>query len=223
MIISIVTIFPGMFEGVLGESILKRAQGKELVTFNLVDLRDFTEDKHKSVDDYSYGGGCGMVMKPAPFFKAVEYLQEKIAGESHVVLMSPRGTPFTQKKAACLTSRNHLILLCGHYEGIDERVKEHLATEEISVGDYVLTGGEIPAMVVADAVTRLIPGVLSEEAVADESFSAGLLEYPQYTRPQDFRGLKVPEILLSGDHKKIEEWRRQEAYQQTLNKRPDLF
>lgn len=223
MIISIVTIFPGMFEGVLGESILKRAQGKELVTFNLVDLRDFTEDKHKSVDDYSYGGGCGMVMKPAPFFKAVEYLQEKIAGESHVVLMSPRGTPFTQKKAACLTSRNHLILLCGHYEGIDERVKEHLATEEISVGDYVLTGGEIPAMVVADAVTRLIPGVLSEEAVTDESFSAGLLEYPQYTRPQDFRGFKVPEVLLSGNHKKIEEWRRQEAYRQTLNKRPDLF
>ncbi len=223
MIISIVTIFPGMFEGVLGESILKRAQGKELVIFNLVNLRDFTDDKHKSVDDYPYGGGCGMVMKPAPFFKAVEYLQEKVSGESHIVLMSPRGTPFTQKKAAYLTNKNHLILLCGHYEGIDERVKEYLATEEISIGDYVLTGGEIPAMVVADAVTRLLPGVLSAEAVADESFSDGLLEYPQYTRPQDFRGFKVPEILLSGDHKKIAEWRHQKAYQQTLNKRPDLF
>ena len=224
MDISIITIFPGMFAGVLGESILKRAQEKGLVKFNIVDLRDFTEDKHRSVDDYSYGGGPGMVMKPEPFFRAVESLQEKLyAGAAHVILTSPQGNPFNHEKALELSRQKGLIILCGHYEGIDERVREHLVHEEISVGDYVLTGGEIPAMAMVDAVSRLIPGVLSREAVQEESFSQGLLEYPQYTRPEVFRGLKVPEVLLSGDHARIKKWREEQAYRRTAKQRPDLL
>jgi tRNA (guanine37-N1)-methyltransferase len=225
MEISIITIFPGMFPGVFGDSILKRAQEKGLVHFNIVDLRDFTLDKHRSVDDYSYGGGPGMVMKPEPFFLAVESLQEKVYGEeeAHVILTSPQGNPFNHEKALELSQKKGLIILCGHYEGVDERVREHLVHEEISMGDYVLTGGEIPAMAMVDAVSRLIPGVLPREAVQEESFSQGLLEYPQYTRPEDFRGLKVPEVLLSGDHARIRKWREDQAYRRTVQKRPDLL
>ncbi len=223
MKISVVTIFPHMFTGVLGESILKRAQEKGLVGFEVIDLRDFTEDRHRSVDDYSYGGGPGMVMKPEPFFKAVEHLQKQSGQGAHVILTSPQGRVFDQQKALKLAQKAELIILCGHYEGVDERVREHLVHEEISVGDYVLTGGEIPAMTIMDAVTRLIPGVLTEESTEEESFSSGLLEYPQYTRPQTFRGLSVPEVLLSGDHAKIKKWREEQALSRTVKRRPDLL
>ncbi|HHX77585.1 MAG TPA: tRNA (guanosine(37)-N1)-methyltransferase TrmD [Firmicutes bacterium] len=223
MQISIVTIFPVMFDGVLGESILKRAREKELVKYRVLDLRSFSDDKHKSVDDYPYGGGPGMVMKAAPFFEAVEYLRREVAEPSYVVLTSPGGTPFNQGKVRELATKKHLIILCGRYEGVDERVRAHLADEDISIGDYILTGGEIPAMVIVDAVTRLIPGVLPEETTAEESFSQGLLEYPQYTRPRNFRGYEVPEVLLSGDHGRIEQWRREEALKRTRKKRPDLL
>jgi tRNA (guanine37-N1)-methyltransferase len=223
MKISIVTIFPRMFEGVLEESILKRAREQGLVEFQVADLRDFTEDRHKSVDDYSYGGGPGMVMKPEPFFRAVEHLKQGYPEGAHVVLMSPQGNLFHQGKARELSEQPGLILLCGHYEGVDERVREFLADEEISVGDYVLTGGEIPAMAVLDAVTRLLPGVLPEASLAEESFAGGLLEYPQYTRPREFRGMEVPEVLLSGDHGRIRRWREEEARKRTLMRRPDLI
>ncbi len=223
MQVSIVTIFPAMFDGVLGESILKHAQEKELVKYRVLNLRLFSDDKHKSVDDYPYGGGPGMVMKAAPFFGAVEYLRREISEPSYIVLTSPAGTPFSQGKARELAAKEHLIILCGHYEGVDERVRAHLADEDISIGDYILTGGEIPAMVIIDAVSRLIPGVLPERTTADESYSRGLLEYPQYTRPREFRGYEVPEVLLSGNHGRIEQWRREEALKRTLKQRPDLM
>lgn len=223
MKISIVTIFPRMFDGVLQESILKRAREKGLVEFQVVDLRDFSGDKHKSVDDYSYGGGPGMVMKPEPFFRAVEHLQQEYPEPAHVILTTPQGSRFDQEKAHELAAKAGIIILCGHYEGVDERVREHLVQEEISVGDYVLTGGEIPAMAIMDAVTRLLPGVLPEASLEEESFSRGLLEYPQYTRPQSFRGLEVPEVLLSGDHARIKKWREDEARRRTARRRPDLL
>lgn len=218
--IDVVTLFPEMFEP-LRHSILGRAveQGQLAITY--VNPRDFTPDRHRTVDDYPYGGGPGMVMKPEPIFLAVESVATP---ESAVILMSPAGRAFNQQLAAELATLPHLILICGHYEGVDERVREHLVTDEISIGDYVLTGGELAAMVVIDAVARLLPGVLGHaESAGDESHSHGLLEYPQYTRPPQFRGWPVPERLLSGHHAEIAKWRRRQALETTAARRPDLM
>jgi len=222
--IYVLTLFPEFFESPFNVSIIKRAIDKGLIQIELVNIRDFSRDKHKKVDDYPYGGGCGMVMKPEPIFEAVEYVEKKIEGESRrVILTSPQGKLFNQNLARELSNERNLVFICGHYEGIDERVKT-LITDEISIGDYILTGGEIPALAVIDAATRLVPGVLgSSQSPEDESFSNGLLEYPQYTRPEIYRGLKVPEVLLSGNHKEIELFRRREALIRTRDKRPDLF
>jgi tRNA (guanine37-N1)-methyltransferase len=220
MRIDIVTIFPKMFEPVLGESIVKRAQKKGKVKICVHDLRAYTEDKHRKVDDRPFGGGSGMVMRPEPIFNAVKALGKK----GKVVLLSPQGRRLDQKLAARLRRCAHLIIICGHYEGIDERVRQHLVDEEISIGDYVLTGGELPAMVLVDCLVRLIPGVLGDKnSLNFESFEGNLLEYPHYTRPADFRGYKVPAVLISGDHAKIEAWRKQEALRITKKKRPDLL
>ena len=223
MLISIISIFPGLFQSVFAESMIKRAQEKGLLEISIYDLRDFSEDKHRRVDDYPYGGGAGMVMKPEPFFKAVRAVRERSPVKGKTVLMSPQGVRLTQDKLKELSKEKHLIILCGHYEGIDERVRSYLADEEISIGDYILTGGEIPAMVLVDALARLIPGVLSTSSLEEESFACGLLEYPQYTRPQEYEGMCVPEILLSGDHEKIRQWRYEEALKRTLKLRPDLL
>lgn len=223
MLISIISIFPGLFQSVFAESMIKRAQEKGLLEISIYDLRDFSEDKHRRVDDYPYGGGAGMVMKPEPFFKAVRAVRERSPVKGKTVLMSPQGVRLTQDKLKELSKEKHLIILCGHYEGIDERVRLYLADEEISIGDYILTGGEIPAMVMVDALARLIPGVLSTSSLEEESFACGLLEYPQYTRPQEYEGMCVPEILLSGDHEKIRQWRYEEALKRTLKLRPDLL
>src|SRR3954463_6800076 len=205
----------------LEHSILGRAIEQGRLTVTYVNPRDFTSDRHRTVDDYPYGGGPGMVMKAEPIFLAVESVAQP---ESAVVLMSPAGRVFTQAVAAELAASEHLVLICGHYEGVDERVREHLATDELSIGDYVLTGGELAAMVVIDAVARLLPGVLGHaESAGDESHSHGLLEYPQYTRPPEFRGWKVPDILLSGDHGAVERWRREQALRRTAEHRPDLM
>ncbi len=218
----IITIFPGMFTGVLGESIMKRAQAARKVVFNVHDLRDYTLDPHRKVDDRPFGGGPGMVMTPQPLVDAVK----KIKGrrKARVIEMSPAGAVFTQKKARALAGEKNIILICGHYEGMDERVREMVVDESLSVGDYVLTGGEIPAMTVVDAVTRLIPGVLGKEAsLTDESFENNLLEYPHYTRPADFCGKKVPAVLLSGNHRAVKEWRMAQALTRTRKYRPDLI
>lgn len=222
--IHVLTLFPDFFTGPLNVSILKRAQEKGLLKIKLVNIRDFSRDKHKKVDDYPYGGGCGMVIKPEPVFEAVEYALEDIKSENYrIILMSPQGKTFNHQMAKKLSQVEHLILICGHYEGIDERIKT-IITDEISMGDFVLTGGEIPAMAIIDAVSRFVPGVLgSSESPNDESFAEGLLEYPQYTRPEVYRGLKVPEVLLSGNHKQIELFRRKQSLLRTLEKRPDLF
>ncbi|MGE3908438.1 MAG: tRNA (guanosine(37)-N1)-methyltransferase TrmD [Chloroflexota bacterium] len=220
MRVDVVTLFPEMFEP-LRHSILGRAIDQGQLTVRYVNPRDFTTDRHRTVDDYPYGGGPGMVMKPEPLFLAVESVAE--AG-SQVILMSPAGRVFRQQIAAELASCAHLVLVCGHYEGVDERVREHLVTDEISIGDYVLTGGELAAMVVIDAVARLLPGVLGHtESAGDESHSHGLLEYPQYTRPPVFRGWPVPERLLSGHHAEIAKWRRRQALALTAARRPDLM
>jgi len=227
MRIDIITIFPKMFAPVLNESIIKRAQEKKKVQIYLHDLRDYSEDKHKKVDDRPFGGGSGMVMRPESIFNAVEALIHKAQGTRHkaqVVLLCPQGKKLDQKVAKRLSKYKHLILICGHYEGIDERVRQYLVDKEISIGDYVLTGGELPAMVLVDALVRLIPGVLGDKnSLNFESFEGNLLEYPQYTRPAKFREMRVPQILLSGDHKKIEGWRRKEAIKRTRQKRPDLL
>lgn len=223
MQIDIVTIFPGMFQGPFQESMVKRAIEKGLVKINVVDLRDYSEGKHRQVDDYPYGGGKGMVLKPEPLFAAVEDLLSGKSPKSRVLLLSPGGKVFNQEYAEKLSGEEHIILLCGHYEGVDERVHEHLVHEEISIGDYVLTGGEIPAMVITDSVVRLLPGFLPEETLAEESFAEGLLEYPQYTRPPVFKGIQVPDVLLSGNHGLIKEWRRQQAIEKTYRHRPDLL
>ena len=219
----IVTIFPDMFEGVLRESILKRAQEKKKVAFHVHDLRKYTADKkHRKVDDRPFGGGPGMVMSPQPLFDAVKKIKGKCS--ARVIYMSPSGPAFTQKKARSLAKAKNIIIICGHYEGIDERVRAKLVDEEISIGDYVLTGGEVPAMVVMDAVTRLIPGVVGKEAsLESESFEGGLLEYPHYTRPANFRGAKVPDVLLSGNHEAIKVWRHAQALAKTKKVRPDLL
>ena len=220
MRIDVVTLFPEMFAP-LQHSILGRAIEQGRLAVNLVNPRDFTSDRHRTVDDYPYGGGPGMVMKPEPIFLAVESVAQP---GTHVILLSPTGRVFSQPIAAELARRDHLVLICGHYEGVDERVREHLAADEISIGDYVLTGGELAAMVVIDAIARLLPGVLGHaESAGDESHSHGLLEYPQYTRPPEFRGWAVPERLLSGHHAEIARWRRRQALERTAALRPDLM
>jgi tRNA (guanine37-N1)-methyltransferase len=224
MKIDILTLFPDMFRGVFGQSILKKAEEKKVVTYNLVNFRDYADNKHQTVDDYPYGGGAGMVLKPQPIFDAVEDLKSKSTTNPRIILMCPQGERYTQKKAEELAKEDHLILICGHYEGFDERIREHLVTDEISIGDYVLTGGELGAMVVVDSVVRLLPGVLGNETShIKDSFSTGLLEHPHYTRPADFRGMKVPDVLLSGNHRLIEEWREKEALKRTWERRPDLL
>lgn len=225
MHIDVLSIFPEMFEGVFGHSILKKAAEKEAVQYNVVNFRDFADNKHQTVDDYPYGGGAGMVLKPQPIFDAVADLKDRAKSSApRVILMCPQGERYTQKKAEELAKEEHLIFICGHYEGYDERIREHVITDEISIGDYVLTGGELGAMVVIDSVVRLLPGVLgSEESHIQDSFSTGLLEHPHYTRPSDFRGMKVPDVLISGNHRLIEEWRIKESLKRTLSRRPDLL
>jgi tRNA (guanine37-N1)-methyltransferase len=219
--IDVVTLFPGMFPGVLDESMLRVARERQAVDIRVVDLRDYTEGRHRVADDYPFGGGGGMVLKPEPLFAAVEALR---GPGSRVVLLCPQGPTLTQATAERLAGVAHLVLVCGHYEGVDERVRTELVDEELSIGDYVLTGGELPALVVLDAVVRLVPGVLGDpEGAARESFAAGRLDYPQYTRPAEFRGWRVPEVLLSGDHGRIARWRRREALRRTLTRRPDLL
>lgn len=222
MRIDYLTLFPEMFEGVLNHSILKRAQDKGMLNVNTVNFRDYAENKHNQVDDYPFGGGQGMVLKPEPIFNALESLQH--TPKTRVVLMCPQGEPFTQEKAQELSEAEHLVFICGHYEGYDERIREHLVTDEISIGDYVLTGGELPAMTMTDAIVRLIPGVLgNQQSHEDDSFQDGLLEFPQYTRPREYRGMNVPEVLLSGNHARIDAWRREQKLLRTYRNRPDLL
>ena len=221
----IISVFPELFAGVLECGIIRRARQSGLVEVRLVNLRDFARDKHKSVDDRPYGGGEGMVFMPAPLFEAVEFCRgaESNTG-SQVVLLTPQGKPWSQDLAAKFAKMDHLMLICGRYEGVDQRVVDHLADLEISIGDFILTGGEIPAMVVLDSVVRLIPGALGcTESAVNESFSTGLLDYPQYTRPAEFRGYAVPEVLLSGDHVRIERWRKDKALEKTKRARPELM
>jgi len=227
--IDILTLFPQMFQGPLSSGIFKRAIDRKLVGINVHNIRDYTHDKHHIVDDYAYGGGAGMVLKPEPIFEAVEAIRPDVPVEEgiealRIILLTPQGRLFCQQVALELSECKHLILICGHYEGVDERVREHLVSDEISIGDYVLSGGELAAMVVVDAVVRLLPGVLGSEAsLVDDSHVDGLLEYPQYTRPTIYRGWSVPEVLLSGNHAQIAKWRREQAIQRTLERRPELL
>jgi len=222
--IDILTLFPAMFGGPFAESIIKRAIDSGLIAVNFHNLRDWGLGKHKTVDDYPFGGGAGMVMKPEPLFEAVGAIRAESSASAPVILLTPQGRVFNQRIAAELAARDQLVLVCGHYEGIDERVRKHLATDEISIGDYVLTGGEIAAMVGVGAVARLVPGVLgSDEAAANDSYSSGLLEHPQYTRPQSYRRWRVPEVLLSGNHAEIARWRREQSILRTLERRPELL
>ncbi|WP_404452596.1 tRNA (guanosine(37)-N1)-methyltransferase TrmD [Virgibacillus necropolis] len=224
MHIDILTLFPEMIEGVFNSSILKKAQDKNKFSYNLINFRDYSENKHKKVDDYPYGGGAGMVLTPQPIFDAVEAITKEKSAEPRVILMCPQGEPYNQKKAEELAKEENLVFICGHYEGYDERIREHLVTDEISIGDYVLTGGELGAMAVIDSVVRLLPDVLgNQESAPEDSFSTGLLEHPHYTRPADFRGMKVPEVLLSGDHAKINNWRKQESLKRTFERREELL
>jgi tRNA (guanine37-N1)-methyltransferase len=224
MRIDILTLFPEMFESPLAHSIIKRAREAEIVEITLTNIRDFTSDKYRKVDDKPYGGGPGMVMMAQPVFDAREHIEELCGGKGRVILLTPQGQRFTQERAVEFSKERRLILIAGRYEGFDERIRLGLDAEQISVGDYVLSGGELAAMIVVDAVVRLLPGALGDEdSSKDDSFSAGLLEYPQYTRPEVFRGMKVPDILLSGDHGKIAEWRRQQALERTKRWRPDLL
>ncbi|MEK3670768.1 MULTISPECIES: tRNA (guanosine(37)-N1)-methyltransferase TrmD [unclassified Paenibacillus] len=237
MRIDVLTLFPEMCEGVFGTSILGKARDKGIVSLNAVNFRDFSGNKHNSVDDTPYGGGGGMVLKPDPIFAAVEHVLAETSAEAgaaesaidppakpRIILMCPQGQTYNQQIAEELAQEQHLIFICGHYEGYDERIREHLVTDELSIGDYVLTGGELPALTVIDSVVRLQPGALGNETSAvTDSFSTGLLEYPHYTRPAEFRGWKVPDMLLSGHHANIEVWRREQALQRTLERRPDLL
>lgn len=215
----ILTLFPEMFEPIK-TSIIGKATEKGIIDINLINIRDFSEDKHNKVDDTPYGGGAGMVMKPDVVYSAYNSIK---AEDAKVIYMSPQGKKLNQKKVEELSKENHLIILCGHYEGIDQRVLDKIVDEEISIGDYVLTGGELPAMVLIDTISRYVDGVISGESTSEESFSNGLLEYPQYTRPEVFMGEKVPEVLLSGHHENINKWRRQESLKNTLKKRPELL
>ncbi len=215
----IFTLFPGMFQGPFNESILKHAQERGLLHIALHNIRDATTDKHHVVDDYPYGGGAGMVMKPEPIFTAIEAVYQG----GPIILLTPQGRLFNQKIARELAQEPRITLLCGHYEGVDERVRRHLVSDEISIGDYVLTGGELAAMIIVDAVSRLLPGVLNDESTEEESHTSGLLEYPHYTRPPEFRGWRIPDVLLSGHHAEIARWRRKESLRLTRRRRPDLF
>ena len=220
----IVTIFPRMLEAALSEGILARAIARGLLTVKTRDLRDFTDDRHRTVDDVPYGGGPGMVLKPEPVFRAVETIAREHGSPQAIVLVSPHGRQFSQHEAARLVNLDHVVVLCGRYEGIDDRVREHLATEELSIGDYVLSGGELPALVIVDAVARLVPGVVGDEdSVAGDSFARGLLDYPHFTRPAEFREWKVPEVLVSGHHGEIRRWRKRQALELTLSRRPELL
>ena len=219
----IVSIFPGMFESPFGDSIIQRAREEGLLDLRVHDLRDYSLNKHRKVDDTPFGGGVGMVMNVEPIARVIAAIKKEVP-ETRTILLSPGGRPFDQEKAWELSHLPSLTLICGRYEGIDERVRLHFVDEEISIGDYVLTGGEIPAMVLVEAISRLVPGVLGDpESVVEESFTDGLLEYPQYTRPRDYQGFKVPEILISGDHKKIRDWQKAEAVKKTARVRPDLL
>ncbi|HJO95012.1 MAG TPA: tRNA (guanosine(37)-N1)-methyltransferase TrmD [Victivallales bacterium] len=221
MQIDIITLFPDIYFGPFSESIIARAIKKDIIKINTINLRDYTEDRRKSVDDTTYGGGPGMLMTPGPLFEAVEANKKE---NSYVILTTPQGDVFNQKMAKELSKKENLLIVCGHYEGIDERVKEKLIDKEISIGDYVLTSGNLPAMVIVDSLARLIPGVLGDNLSSqEESFENDLLEYPQYTKPIEFRGMKVPDILLSGNHKLIKDWRKEQAIFKTKRRRPDLY
>ena len=215
----VLTLFPEMFEP-LKESILGKAREKGLININLINIRDFSKDKHKKVDDTPYGGGAGMVIRPDVVYDAYESIKDE---KAKVIYMSPQGKTLNQQKVEELSKQEHLILICGHYEGIDQRVLDKLEVEEISIGDYVLTGGELPAMVLIDSVSRYVDGVIAKESIEEESFSNNLLEYPQYTRPEEFMGIKVPEVLISGHHENIRKWRHEKQLEITKNKRPDLL
>jgi tRNA (guanine37-N1)-methyltransferase len=220
----IVTIFPQMVKSALAEGVVGRAIGRGVVNLAIHDLRDFTTDRHKVVDDVPFGGGPGMVMKPEPFFAAVEAIERERGRPEAVVLTTPDGVRFSHREAERLSKLSHVVVLCGRYEGVDDRVRQHLATEELSIGDYVLSGGELPALVIVDAVARLVPEVVGdEESVARDSFAGGLLDYPQFTRPATFRACEVPPVLISGNHGAIARWRRREALARTLERRPDLL
>jgi tRNA (guanine37-N1)-methyltransferase len=220
----IVTIFPRMIEAALAEGVVSRGIASGVLDVNVIDLRDHTTDRHRSVDDMPYGGGPGMVMKPEPLVRAVEEIRNRRGTPDAVILLSPQGTRFTQAEAVRLSGLSHLVLLCGRYEGMDERVPELVGAEEVSLGDFVVSGGELPAMIVVDAVSRLVPGVVGDEqSVAEDSFARGLLDYPHYTRPAEFAGLKVPDVLLSGHHADVRRWRKKTALARTLDRRPDLI
>jgi len=223
MRIDVVTGLPGILNGPLNESIIKRAQAAGIVEINICNLRDFTHDKHKTIDDVPYGGGPGMVLKPEPVFECVEKLKSD-RDYDDIILLTPDGEVFNQAMANELSLKNNLILICGHYKGVDERVRESIVTKEISIGDYVLTGGELAALVIIDAVVRILPGALGDsESALSDSFQTGLLDYPQYTRPPVYRGMKVPDVLLSGDHAEIARWREERAIERTMRRRPDLI
>ncbi len=224
MKINVLTLFPEMFEGVFNTSMMKRAQEESAVNFSVVDFREYSTNKHRKVDDYPYGGGAGMVLKPEPLFEAVEDVTKQAEKRPRVLLMCPQGERFTQEKAEELAQEEELVFICGHYEGYDERIREHLVTDELSIGDFVLTGGELAAMTMIDSIVRLLPNVLGNDASPKEdSFSTGLLEHPQYTRPASYKGYDVPKVLLSGDHAKIEAWRKKESLRRTYLRRPDLL
>ena len=220
----ILTLFPDMMRSALGESIIGRAEKNGLISLEFINIRDFAFNKHRKTDLYPYGGGMGMVMTPEPIYKAWESVCEKIGKRPYTIYMSPQGNIFNQNAAKSLLQKEDILILCGHYEGVDQRIIDEIVDEEISIGDFVLTGGEIPAMAVVDAVSRMVPGVLSEESsYTEESHFSGLLEYPQYTRPEEFMGRKVPEVLLSGHHANIQKWKREQALLNTLKKRPDML
>lgn len=224
MHIDVLTLFPEMISGLFQSSILKKAHEKEKFSYRFVNFRDYSTDKHNKVDDYPYGGGAGMVLTPQPLFDAVASITENKTTKPKIILMTPQGEPYKQKKAEELAEEEHLIFICGHYEGYDERIREHLVTDEISIGDYILTGGELGAMVVIDSVVRLLPDALgNEKSAKEDSFSSGLLEHPHYTRPAEFQGMKVPDVLLSGNHAKIERWRKRESLKRTWQRRPELL
>ncbi len=220
----VLTLFPGMFEAVLGDSIIARAEKAGIIEMNFINIRDFSTNKHHKTDDYPYSGGGGMLMTPQPIYDAYKSIENKADKKPHTIYMSPQGKTFTQQKARELAQYEHIVILCGHYEGVDQRVLDMIVDEEISIGDFVLTGGEIPAMAVIDSVSRMLPGVLSgEENFTNESHFSGLLEHPQYTRPEEFMGMRIPEVLLSGHHKNIEKWKRQKSLEITYQKRPELL
>ncbi len=220
----VLTLFPDMFRAVLGDSIINRAVEKGLIELNFIDIRDYTQNKHKKVDDYPYSGGGGMLMMPQPVYDAYQSITKDLDYKPLTIYMSPQGKVFNQKTAVDLSKHEHIVILCGHYEGIDQRVLDMIVDMEISIGDFVLTGGEIPAMAVIDSISRMIPGVLaSESSYENESHYSGLLEYPQYTRPEEFMGVKIPDVLISGHHAKIDEWKREQSLKNTYLKRPDLL